>query len=73
MLQAKNLPIIPTVESQKQSLKHFSLLTDNWHSLGTVTTDKVTECSIAGDDNRLIVFYREPRTDLNQDWGILKE
>ncbi len=44
-----------------------------WQSLGPVTSYSVSQCSVAGDATDLYVFYREPRPDLNQDQGIVKQ
>ena len=44
-----------------------------WRTLSSVTTDNVTEASIAGDGSVLVVFYRKPRPDLNIDEGIVEK
>ena len=44
-----------------------------WRTFPSLTSDNVTEASIAGDGPVLVVFYRKPRPDLNIDEGIVEK
>jgi len=43
-----------------------------WHNLPSPTQDVVTETSLAGDGNMLVLFYRKPQLSLNIDEGIVE-